>query len=57
MKFIKPEKYIIERAKNTCARCYKDKIVSLIFWDILKKVFYYLRNKKYNLILEIGSGY
>ncbi len=61
MKFVKPERGIIERSKHKseceCWKPYTAPIVGVIYWKRLEQVFDYLKNKRYNLILEIGCGY
>jgi len=58
MKFIIPEKRIIQRTKAyTEYKAYTDSFVSIIYWGKLKEVFNYLKNRRWNTILEIGCGY
>jgi SAM-dependent methyltransferase len=58
MKFIKPDKSIIERTKAYKEyRSYTDPFVSIIYWGKLKEVFNYLKNRRWNTILEVGCGY
>jgi len=55
MKFIKPDKSIIEKAKPYIGP-YSDPILRVIYYDKLKRVFNYLKNRRWKLILEIGCG-
>jgi len=61
MKFIKPERTIIEKSKykSTCEcwRPYTNPIVGMVYWSRLKEVFNYLKNRRWKLILEVGCGY
>lgn len=56
MKFIKPERSIIERTKPYTTS-YTDPIVSIVYWDKLRNVFNYLKNRRWKVILEIGCGF
>jgi SAM-dependent methyltransferase len=61
MKFIKPERNIIEKSKYKleceCWKPYTNPIVSIVYWSRLKAIFNYLKNRRWKLILEIGCGY
>jgi len=55
---MKPEKSIIDRTMAyTEYKAYTDAFVSIIYWGKLREVFNYLKNRRWNTILEIGCGY
>jgi SAM-dependent methyltransferase len=55
MKFIKPDKSIIETASPYIGP-YSNPILRAIYYDKLKRVFNYLKDRRWELILEIGCG-
>jgi len=55
---MKPEKNIIDKTRAyTEYKAYTDAFVSIIYWGKLREVFNYLKNRRWNTILEIGCGY
>jgi len=61
MEFTKPKTSIIEKSKHKsqceCWKPYTNPFLSTLYWNRLKEVFNYLKNKRWSLILEIGCGY
>lgn len=54
MKFIKPERSIIEKSESWL---YKNPVAGLFYWSRPKSVFDYLKKRRWGIILEIGCEY
>ena len=56
MTFTKPEKSVTERTKPYTT-CYTDPIISIIYWNKIRNVFNYLKNRTWKVTLEVGCGF
>lgn len=57
VRFVYPERSLIQKAKLYQSNAYTHPIISLIFWNRFKTAFNLLKDRRYQQILEIGCGF